>query len=122
MQRTSQNLLSINQLTPGINNFETNEILFTLLTKICRKLNIPIINSLVLDFLFHGNCILFELKNKLNFRPDEKKFYDDSQHYLISIIKDVIESMDTLEEYEFSDRDIYTLLQIFLRNKPDITS
>lgn len=122
VRNTDKNLLSINQLTPGINNFETNEILFTLLTKICRKLNIPIINSLVLDFLFHGNCILFELKNKLNFRPDEKKFYDDSQHYLISIIKDVIESMDTLEEYEFSDRDIYTLLQIFLRNKPDITS
>lgn len=102
-------LILINKVMPGINNFETNEQFYKLLKKITKKIDVPLSNLLIRNFIFHCNCILFEHENNILLRTAKEQYQENS---LVHIIQENTKDPKIFNGHHLTELDYLTLGQV----------
>lgn len=105
VRNNDSNLKLMTELFPSMDIPRTNEILYRLLRQICDKISLRPNNQLIVDFLFHGNCVL-----ERALQSDGKYFkqvssMEDPDNELIEIIKEKISQSTELNTVGFSLND-----------------
>lgn len=94
LRSADKHLLFASKLTPGINTFTTNELFFRALRAIAKKLDIKLNDSLIFEFLFHANCILFQKKHNFDFSKNVMD-HMDIDYAVLEVIQEKIQELSS---------------------------
>lgn len=105
----------LSNLFPQLNTSKTNEVLFKLLRNICDELEITPANQLIIDFLFHGNCLLHQKINEAGQYPQIVNSAVPLQlkSKVAKTIREKIEQLEDLSFLRFEDSEIVMLEYLF---------
>lgn len=105
----------LSQLFPQLNTSKTNEVLFKLLKNISDELEITPTNQLIIDFLFHGNCLLHQ---KINEAEQQPQTVNPSvplklESTVAKTIREQIDQLEDLSFLRFDDNEVLMLEYLF---------
>lgn len=111
LRSADENLLFVRKLMPGLDSVHINEYFYSALKQILNELEIEMTNSRILNFLFHGNCLLFQRKYRMNFYDNIADIHLNIDPDLFDLLKNCIEHIPELTKYEFTEKEFYVLYQ-----------
>ena len=111
LRSADENLLFVRKLMPGLDSVHINEYFYSALKQILNELEIEMTNSRILNFLFHGNCLLFQRKYRMNFYDNIADINLNIDPDLFDLLKNCIEHIPELAKYEFTKKEFYVLYQ-----------
>lgn len=111
LRAADQNLLFAGKLMPGLPAIRYGEYFYKVLKQITKKLEIEITNHRILNFLFHGNCILFQRKYQMNFYEQFENRTFPTDPDLMEILKTCIEMTCELKEFQFTETEYLVLYE-----------
>ena len=89
LRSADENLLFVRKLMPGLDSVHINEYFYSALKQILNELEIEMTNSRILNFLFHGNCLLFQRKYRMNFYDNIADIHLNIDPDLFDLLKGV---------------------------------
>lgn len=98
---------SMQELFPTLNTKLTNNLLYLSLESICKQLEIKITNSMILDYIFHGNCLL----NRLLTSHSHFQLEGEEDKDVYKIIENSLHTFSQLHKIQFQPGDIEILYQ-----------
>lgn len=85
------------------------EVFYELLKAISIELSQPLTNSLIIDFLFMGNCII---NNRITQKEEEKMLESKEKSEVYRLIEDKLMSEEMLKDIVIYERDVESLCTI----------
>lgn len=95
------------QIFPSINTKITNNLLYLSLESICDQLHIHMTNSLIIDYIFHGNCLL----NRIIINKEHFSLEREEDKEVFQIILQSLQSFYQFKDIVFESGDIEVLYQ-----------
>lgn len=109
LRAADKHLLFAGKLMPGLHAIHTHEYFYKALKLMLRQLEITITNQRIFNFLFHGDCILFQRIQKMNFYDKTEYEFSQSDPDLMKLLKTSVEKIPELKKYQFSEIEYQVL-------------
>lgn len=99
---------------PSINIHKSNEALYSILQNICKELNLPLTNNIIIQFLFHGNCMLDRCTKKQKIRYNLLEDFLMEQEQLFHIVKKNLLKIRDFMTLSISQEEVAVLCDVIL--------
>ena len=99
---------------PTINIMRSNEALYRVLQNICVECELPLSNSLIIQFLFHGTCMLDRCVKKQNIRYNLLENFLMEHTELFHIVKTNLLKIRDFMTLSISQEEIAVLCDVIL--------
>lgn len=100
-------LKSMQIIFPSLNTRLTNNLFYLSLEYLCKQLKISITNSMIIDFLFQGNCLLNKILNK----KEHFSLEGDEDMEVFPVIANSLHMFYQFKDIHFESGDIEILYQ-----------
>lgn len=98
-------LQNMKDLFPYLDTTKTNEILYNSLFILSDKLKIKITDKIIIDYIYHGNCIL----SNINFQNRKYPHPDILDHEILEMIQNSLRLQPQLSEIHFNEEELNIL-------------
>lgn len=115
IRNTDKHLSDIEELFPESTFYQINEFLYKVVKKIANQLHFSLNNRLILEFIFHGNCILYQKKHQLLFYPALQLEKEKNNHSVALLIKKIIAETHNPLAADFNEVDIHVFAEVIKR-------
>lgn len=104
---------------PGINIAKSNEALFRVLQNICNECQLPLTNNIIIQFLFHGNCMLERCMKKTKIRYNLLEDFLAEHEALFQLVKGNLLKIRDFMTLSISQEEIAVLCDVILNYQDD---
>lgn len=120
-ERQSSDIFQRFQATfPTINIAKSNEALYRVLLNICTECNLPLSNNIIIQFLFHGTCMLDRCVKKQKIRYNLLESFMMEHTELFHIMKTNLLKIRDFMTLSISQEEIAVLCDVILNYQMEI--
>lgn len=120
-ERQSSDIFQRFQATfPTINIAKSNEALYRVLLNICTECDLPLSNNIIIQFLFHGTCMLDRCVKKQKIRYNLLESFMMEHTELFHIMKTNLLKIRDFMTLSISQEEIAVLCDVILNYQMEI--